>query len=45
MVEQTAWNHVMETPPSLTKTVRNANGLEEVPDNSKSYNMHRDPYN
>lgn len=45
MVAQTPWTHIMETPPSLTKTVRNANGTEEVPDNSKSYNMHRDPYN
>ncbi len=45
MVEQTPWVHLMEEAPSLKKTVTNAGGTQEVWDNGKSYNMHRDPYN
>lgn len=45
MVEQTPWVHLLETPPLLTKTVTNNNGTQEVYDGSRTYNMHRDPYN
>ena len=44
-VENTPWMHLMAEAPVLTKNVTTSTGTEVVPDNSKTYNMHRDPYN
>ena len=44
-VEQSAMEYIIQEMPVLTKTVRNNNGTETVWDNTKTYNMHRDPYN
>ena len=44
-IEQQPMEHLVAELQKLTKTVTNNEGTETVWDHTKTYNMHRDPYN